>query len=97
MSRCILIQAEALLTTAAQLADLANLTQPWTVTPLLAKAHGEGVIPGFKDASWIPAPLEVIEKEYCRLTDWPYPIQEMVFARSWMLFRVRPTPVHGRV
>ena len=38
-----------------------------------------------KDA---PIELEVLEREYCRVTSQPYPIPEMVFARSWMLFRV---------
>jgi hypothetical protein len=33
-------------------------------------------------------PLEILEREYCRLMSQPYPITEMVFVRSWMLFRV---------
>ena len=37
-----------------------------------------------------PVSLEDLEREYCRLTNQPYPISEMVFTRSWMLFRVRP-------
>jgi len=36
----------------------------------------------------VPIPLEVLEREYCRLTNQEYPIQEMSFARSWMLFRL---------
>lgn len=45
---------------------------------------------GFKGAPVEqPVELEALEREYSRLTGWPYPIKEMVFARSWMLFRVR--------
>ena len=36
-----------------------------------------------------PISLEELEREYCALMKQPYPITEMVFARSWMLFRVR--------
>jgi len=44
---------------------------------------------GFKNTTVdVPIPLEDLEKEYCRLTSQPYPIPEMVFVRSWMLFRV---------
>lgn len=43
---------------------------------------------GFKHVQSAPISLEDLEREYCRLTTQPYPIEEMVFARSWMLFRV---------
>lgn len=43
---------------------------------------------GFKNSEDLPVPLEELEMEYCRLMDFSYPIKEMVFARSWMLFRV---------
>lgn len=43
---------------------------------------------GFKNSPDVPISLAEMEKEYCRLTQQPYPIKEMVFARSWMLFRV---------
>lgn len=43
---------------------------------------------GFKNVQAVPISLEELEREYCRLTTQPYPITEMVFARSWMLFRV---------
>lgn len=36
-----------------------------------------------------PIRLEELEREYCQVTRQPYPIPEMIFARSWMLFRVR--------
>lgn len=43
----------------------------------------------FKNATTgVPISLEDLEREYCLRTDQPYPITEMVFARSWMLFRV---------
>lgn len=44
---------------------------------------------GYKGTSEnIPIALEDLEQEYCRLASQPYPILEMVFVRSWMLFRV---------
>ena len=43
---------------------------------------------GFKNAIDVPVPLEELEREYCRLMGFSYPIKEMLFARSWMLFRV---------
>lgn len=44
---------------------------------------------GYKGATQdVPIPLEDLEKEYCSLTNQPYPIPEMIFVRSWMLFRV---------
>jgi len=44
---------------------------------------------GFKNVvKDVPIPLEDLEREYCRLADQEYPIKEMPFARSWMLFRV---------
>jgi hypothetical protein len=49
---------------------------------------------GFKGTSQdVPIALEDLEQEYCRLTNQPYPIREMVFVRSWMLFRVRRSRV----
>ena len=44
---------------------------------------------GFKNATEdVPITVEDLEREYCRLSRRPYPIREMVFVRSWMLFRV---------
>ena len=71
-----------------QLADLANLTQPWAVDPSVGQAVGPGAFLGFKNTNDAPCELEVLEREYCKLTEQPYPIPEMIFARSWMLFRV---------
>jgi len=42
----------------------------------------------FKNANDVPMQLEDLEREYCRLTYQPYPIVEMTFVKSWMLFRV---------
>jgi hypothetical protein len=53
-------------------------------------SDGTWSMTGFKNTTVdVPIPLEDLEKEYCRLTSQPYPIPEMVFVRSWMLFRVR--------
>lgn len=48
------------------------------------------LIRGFKNAprDQVPISLEELEREYCSLTGQQYPIVEMVFVRSWMLFRV---------
>ena len=45
---------------------------------------------GFKNAAAeeVPISLEALEREYCKLMAQSYPIVEMVFVRSWMLFRV---------
>ncbi|KAH9919375.1 APH-domain-containing protein [Fomitopsis serialis] len=76
-----------LCTLGSPLADLANLTQPWAVDPALLPASESALI-GFKNVNDGPISLEVLEREYCRLAAQPYPIKEMVFARSWMLFRL---------
>ncbi|KIJ24019.1 hypothetical protein M422DRAFT_39324 [Sphaerobolus stellatus SS14] len=75
-----------LCTLGSPLADLANLTQPWVIDPKLQPASS--TMTGFKNNPKAPVSLEVLEREYCRLTKQPYPIIEMVFARSWMLFRL---------
>jgi hypothetical protein len=46
---------------------------------------------GFKNA--VPAPVisyPELEQEYCRLMGLPYPVKEMPYVQSWMLFRVSP-------
>lgn len=68
-----------------QLADFANLTQPWLVDPKV----GEDLLDGFKNSDLSPCSLELLEREYCKETGQPYPIAELLFVRSWMLFRVR--------
>jgi len=50
---------------------------------------GPFTIRGYKNTTVdVPIQLEDLEREYCRLTSQPYPIPEMVFVRSWMLFRL---------
>ena len=76
-----------------QLADLANLTQPWSIEsknlPHDPSLRNFGLLKAFKNTTKdVPVPLEDLEREYCRLTKQAYPIQEMIFVRSWMLFRV---------
>jgi hypothetical protein len=58
--------------------------------PVFASSN---LLKGFKNAEK-PAPieLEALEREYCYLTGQSYPIVEMVFVRSWMLFRVCMAP-----
>ena len=68
-----------------QLADLANLTQPWVLEPNDAGR----IMVGYKNSPGTePMSLAELEREYCRVTQQPYPIIKMSFARSWMLFRV---------
>ena len=82
-----------LLLTPPQLADLANLTQPWVFDPnvmnsdITSSAAG-GLIKGFKNVGNAPITKEEMEEEYCRATGWPYPITEIAFVRSWMVMRV---------
>lgn len=62
---------------------------PWFIDPREVPPSIGGSVRGFKfDGGDAPIALESLEQEYCRLTYQPYPITEMVFARSWMLFRV---------
>jgi hypothetical protein len=49
---------------------------------------GGSGIQGFKNMANPPITKEEMEEEYCKITGWPYPITEMVFARSWMIMRV---------
>jgi hypothetical protein len=61
------------------------LTQPWVLDP---KDVGQMMV-GYKNSPTQPISLAGLEREYCRVTQQSYPIPEMEFARSWMLFRVR--------
>lgn len=82
-----------------QLADLANLTTSWAIDISSIKgvdANKFTLMRGFKNTTKdVPIALEELEREYCRLTNQPYPIIEMLFVRSWMLFRVRPLFAQG--
>ncbi|KAF9464962.1 kinase-like domain-containing protein [Collybia nuda] len=78
-----------LCTLGSPLADLANLTQPWSVDASLIPASTAFSMRGYKGTTQdVPIPLEDLEREYCNLTKQPYPIPEMIFVRSWMLFRL---------
>ena len=72
--------------TLAQLADLANLTQPFFVEADL----GEG-IKGLKGIPYdqIPVTLEDLQREYCKVSGLSYPIVGADYATSWMFFRAR--------
>ena len=75
---------------AYQLADLGNLTQPWSIDMKDIPAGVNFSIRGFRNANVdVPIPLEDLEREYCHLTKQAYPIPEMIFVRSWMFFRVK--------
>ena len=66
------------------------MTIPWAVDPQdLPDKDGLSPIRGFHNSEEASASLSDLEHEYCRLMGYPYPITEMTFARSWMLFRVR--------
>ncbi|TBU31130.1 APH-domain-containing protein [Dichomitus squalens] len=76
-----------LCTLGSPLADLANFTQPWAIAPDSFPSGGSVTATFKNNAKDAPIELEELEREYCRVTNQPYPIPEMVFARSWMLFR----------
>jgi hypothetical protein len=78
-----------------QLADFGNLTQPWTIDEKLLPKDPAiaqfSMMRGFKNKTEdVPIAIEDLEQEYCRLMKQPYPIYEIVFVRSWTLFRVSP-------
>ncbi|KZT21074.1 kinase-like protein [Neolentinus lepideus HHB14362 ss-1] len=78
-----------LCTLGSPLADLANLTQPWSLDPkCFPEEYQTSLLEGFKNTKDQPIELDALESEYCRLIAQPYPIPEMIFARSWMLFRL---------
>ncbi|PCH35571.1 protein kinase subdomain-containing protein PKL/CAK/ACAD [Wolfiporia cocos MD-104 SS10] len=89
-SRVIGILDWELCTLGSPLADLANLTQAWAIDPqILPDTVAGTALAGFKNnVKDAPISLEDLEREYCRLTSQPYPIPELVFAHSWMLFRL---------
>ncbi|KAG9312189.1 protein kinase subdomain-containing protein PKL/CAK/ACAD [Chiua virens] len=77
----------------SQLADLGNLTQPWAIDskhlPDDPQLRNYDLLKAFKNTTKdVPIPLQDLEREYCRLTNQAYPIKEMTFVRSWMLFRL---------
>ncbi|KAJ2928635.1 hypothetical protein H1R20_g8466, partial [Candolleomyces eurysporus] len=78
-----------LCTLGSPLADLGNFTQPWAIDLKHIPKDANLALRGFKNTTVdVPISLEDLEREYCRLTNQPYPITEMIFVRSWMLFRL---------
>ncbi|EIN06542.1 kinase-like protein [Punctularia strigosozonata HHB-11173 SS5] len=83
-----------LCTLGSPLADLANLTQPWNVEPSLLPQGVDltkaTLMRTFKNLP--PEELAVsrdeLEARFCKMTNQPFPLQDMVFARSWMFFRL---------
>jgi len=73
----------------AQLADLANLTQPFFIEATL-----ESALKGVRGIPYdqFPVTLEDLQREYCRVSRLPYPIEGAVYATSWMFFRARLPP-----
>ena len=62
------------------------MTLQWSVKP----KDKLGFIKSFKDVSQdMSITLEELEREYCRLTRQSYPLDGILFVRSWSLFRVR--------
>lgn len=91
-------------TIGSPLADFGNLTQPWSIKPEHLPKDGffrenvrafngvatnttSGAGKGGERAS--PVQLEILEKEYCKRMELEYPLKDIIFVRSWMLFRVR--------
>ena len=58
------------------------------MSPDVTSSAAGSVIKGFKNVENVPITKEEMEEEYYGTTDWPYPITEIVFARSWMVMRV---------
>ncbi|KEP51381.1 kinase subdomain protein PKL/CAK/ACAD protein [Rhizoctonia solani 123E] len=77
-----------LCTLGSPLADLANLIMPYHVDP--AEVPPPNAISGFKGqpADAVPCSLEELERTFCDGFGIPYPITEMVFTNSWMMFRL---------
>ncbi|KAJ7169097.1 kinase-like domain-containing protein [Mycena crocata] len=89
-NRVIAILDWELCTLGSPLADLGNLTMPWAIrTKDIEMDASQPFMHGFKGTpEEEPVSLEELEREYCRLTNQSYPMKEMVFVRSWMLFRL---------
>ncbi|KAF8506156.1 hypothetical protein JB92DRAFT_2833013 [Gautieria morchelliformis] len=68
-----------------RLADLANLMQSWVIE---TGVTWTSTIRGFKNSGDVSMALEKLERVYCELTGYGYPIEETTFVWSWMVFRV---------
>ncbi|KAH7096852.1 APH-domain-containing protein [Auriculariales sp. MPI-PUGE-AT-0066] len=78
-----------LCTLGSPLPDLANLTLSFFVDEKMV-SNTSTSLPAWrgKPSSQVPLPYEDIEREYCRTMHLEYPIKEMTFAGSWMIFRL---------
>ncbi|KAG7091168.1 hypothetical protein E1B28_010220 [Marasmius oreades] len=79
-----------LCTLGSPLVDFANLTQPWSIDI----KHLENYVDyqrraAFKNNSSrdVPITLEEMERPYCQLMGFAYPIKELIFVKSWNMFR----------
>ena len=63
---------------------------PWGIDPAkVTQSNLVGILIGFKNNPRdMAVSIDELEREYCTYARQPYPIVEMGFARSWMLFRV---------
>ncbi|KAL0072564.1 hypothetical protein AAF712_000327 [Marasmius tenuissimus] len=80
-----------LCTLGSPLADFANLTQPWSTDPKDVDKY-MGYQPNrasFKNNTSrdVPITMEEMERLYCQLMGYEYPIRELVFVKSWNMFR----------
>ncbi|KAH7875474.1 kinase-like protein [Lentinula edodes] len=85
-------------TLGSPLADFANLTQPWSIKPEYLPTDGvfrqnvrafKGLPTniGTSEENCAPVQIDLLEKEYCRCMNLEYPLKDIVFVKSWMLFR----------
>ncbi|KAK7472437.1 hypothetical protein VKT23_000552 [Stygiomarasmius scandens] len=84
-----------LCTLGSPLADFANLTQPWAIDPTNRTLtdptlNYRGNVQAFKNqpvGPEVPITIDVLESEYCKRMGYDYPIKDIVFVRSWNMFR----------
>ncbi|KAF9268533.1 APH-domain-containing protein [Marasmius fiardii PR-910] len=82
-----------LCTLGSPLADFANLTQPWSIdikrVEKFAGYQSSTTKAAFKNNTSrdIPITLEEMERLYCQLMGFEYPIKELIFVKSWNMFR----------
>ncbi|TFY81719.1 hypothetical protein EWM64_g2294 [Hericium alpestre] len=84
-----------LCTLGSPLADFANLTMPWSMDAERVKTRmGDRIkhatlLRGFKNTTEdVPISFASLEREYCQRMNLPYPLDDLKFVRSWMLFRL---------
>ncbi|KAJ1305957.1 hypothetical protein OPQ81_010673 [Rhizoctonia solani] len=77
-----------LCTLGSPLADLANLLMPYHIDP--TEMPPPSAFSGLKGQppEEVPCSLEELERTFCNEFGMPYPITDMVFVNSWMLFRL---------